>query len=90
MYPKGYTGYNEKLEASNIGYNGLSNSIMLYHTQDTDIIVTVINAIMKEIISISKSGEIPPETEKKCYMLHWLFCNATPFIRGSAGLCNSI
>ena len=64
-----------------IGYGGVS-IIHDGNSDKTNAIFKKINDIMVEIISGTIQSS---EKEKQCYMLHWLFCNLCPFLKGSAG-----
>jgi hypothetical protein len=61
------------------GYN--YDMLMLTHTPIKNI------SILLQKLSDTWNKET--QTEEECYMIHWLFCNATPFLRGSAG-CSKV
>ena len=57
---------------------------MLFHSEQSS--VNMILLEINRILVLIKSGTLEQsEREEHCYMLHWLFCQATPFERGSAG-----
>lgn len=71
------------INTSNISYTSLTSSgytyymLMLTHTP-----VQNIDVLLHYLAIVWNKSE---QTQQECYVIHWLFCIAMPFLRGSAG-----
>ena len=67
-----------KISYNSMKFNGYTyDMLMLTHTpaQNIDVLLHYLATVWNE----------PTKKEEECYKIHWLFCIAMPFLRGSAG-----